>query len=202
MCGAADNSRDVTDILAYQIGGVFFLVVLFMAGTMTRGFFPPGLFKNIKLTVFVLVALIVGFFVYRDLPDISSIFSFDFNKPASESKSPAAVPEPVAPAVAVRRSSAPKPAVKMGEVKIIRPFDDPDPPVRSAEISSPAVVEAPPSPVAPVSTATVVVETRPVQVQDSGNRVKRAAKAIGHALGFVHPEYKPGQNVPTNASPP
>jgi hypothetical protein len=38
----------VTDTLAYEIGAVFFLAVLFMAGTLTRDLFPKGILKTVK----------------------------------------------------------------------------------------------------------------------------------------------------------
>jgi hypothetical protein len=190
----------MTDVLAYQIGAVFFLVVLFMAGTMTRSLFPAGLFKNIKLTVFVVVALLVGFLVYRDLPDLSSYFNFDFNnKPAGTAQAAVPEPAPVAPAVAVRHSSAPRPAVKMGEVRIIQPAD-PEP---ELAVQPTAVVAPPP----PVSQPSVIAETRVAPAKElvapeSGNRVKKAMKSVGHFLHLGHEQYRPGQSIPQDASAP
>jgi hypothetical protein len=197
----ADEPYDMTDVLAYQIGAVFFLVVLFMVGTMTRGLFSADLFKNIKLTVFVVVALLVGFFVYHDLPDLSSYLNFDFNKPAgtAQAPEPAPAPAPVTPAVAVKRASAPRPAVKMGEVRIIQPAD-PEPEVAV----QPAAVVVPPS---PVSQPSVIAETRALPAKEvvapeSGNRVKKAINSVGHFLHLGHKQYQPGQSVPQDESAP
>jgi hypothetical protein len=191
----------MTDVLAYQIGAVFFLVVLFMAGTMTRGLFPDGLFKNIKLTAFVVAALLVGFLVYRNLPDISSIFNFDSN-PGSTVQTPA--PEPVTPAVPAKRASAPRSQAsqaKTGEVRIIQPADpEPDLAVQPAPADLPQTPASQPRPA--VSQPSVIAETRAQPTQESGNKVKRAMKSMGHFLHLGHEQYHPGQSAPQDASAP
>ena len=58
----------MTSTLAYEIGAAFFLAVLLMGGSMMRGLFPQGLFKNIKLAVIVLVAGLAAMAAYQNLP--------------------------------------------------------------------------------------------------------------------------------------
>jgi hypothetical protein len=201
-----DNDRDMTDVLAYQIGAVFLLAVLFMVGTMTRGLFSADLFKNIKLTVFVVVALLVGFLAYRNRADISSIFNFD-SQAQVKAPAPAPAPQSKAPAGTAARSSAPRPAVRIGEVRIIQPADpEPDIPVQTAEAPKPAVVGPPPSPLPQphpvVSPPAVIAETSAPAAPESGNRAKRAIRSVGRFLHLGHEQYHPGQSVPQNASTP
>lgn len=172
---------------------------------MARDTFPPGLVKNVKLTAFVLIALILGVLAFRNLPDMSSLFSFDFNKPPAATPAPVPAAEPVTPAVAVRRSSAPRPAVSLGEARIIQPADpEPDPVVRPTG-SNAAVVDAPqpavPQPHAVVPPTVIIVDTRQ-PTQDSGNRVKKVAKKVGRFFGIGNDEYHAGPSVPQDASAP
>lgn len=104
----------MTDTLAYQIGAVFFLAVLFMAGTMTRDLFPKGILKTVRLSMYVVVGLLVGFVVYRRLPNISSVLNLTpwGSAPAPAQRAPA-------PAVAIKQSDAPRPAIKTRKVQTI-----------------------------------------------------------------------------------
>jgi hypothetical protein len=180
----------MTDTLAYQIGAVFFLAVLFMAGTMTRGLFPTRIFDNVKLTLFVVAALLVGFAVYHGLPGLSSLLDF---LPASTAQTPSTV-APAASAVkqtgAPRRATgAPRPAITVREF-----HDAPEPQTNPTPMANPAPPTEEPPPASNQS-------WRATPVQESGNRVTRAMESVGHFLHIGHAKYQPAPVAPQPATP-
>jgi hypothetical protein len=202
----------MTDTLAYQIGAVFFLAVLFMAGTLTRDIFPPGLFKNAKAAIFVVAAILGGFAVYHSFPDLSRLFDFDFKRPEPTAAPPQ---EQAAPPIAARHSGASRPAVRTREVPVIRGVEPViDPELRSRRTSNP-VADPPQSVVSQsqlaLSQSSVLGEesirtfrpdTGAPPTQVSGNRVKRTIKSVGRFFHIGHEEYRPGQSAPQPASAP
>jgi hypothetical protein len=192
----------MTDTLAYQIGAVFFLAVLFMAGTLTRGLFPTSIFKNVKLTTFTVAALLVGFVAYRGLPDISHVLDFT---PRGTTQAPAQAS--ASSGVATKQSSAPRPVTKIREVQTMQGT----PALHAAsqpQRTSKAVVDpplpivsqpqsAPSSPPSSVGEGSASAESwRATPAQESGNRVKLAIKSVGHFLHIGHEKYRPPPSVP------
>lgn len=177
----------MTDTLAYQIGGVFFLAVLFMAGTMTRGLFPTRIFDNVKLTVFVVAVLLVGFVVYRGLPELSSVLDF---LPASTTEAPSQ-PAPAAAAIK-QKTPAPRPAIKLLEL-------------HDAPAAAPTLVANPELPAAQPPRSDDAAESTPswpaAPAQESGNRVTRAIASVGHFLHIGHAKYQPAPVAPQPATP-
>jgi hypothetical protein len=196
----------VTDTLAYEIGAVFFLAVLFMAGTLTRGLFPKGILKTVKLSMFAVAALLVGFLAYRKLPDISS---FDF-KPSRSAQTPAQGAP--APGVAIKQNDATGAARKIRKTQISHEAPSavdavPEP----QETSIPAV--DPPSAVSRLQTdasspPSVGETSAPIQswratpAQEPRNPVKRAIKSMGHFLHIGPEKYQPQPSVPQPAMAP
>jgi hypothetical protein len=197
----------MTDTLAYQIGAVFFLAVLFMAGTLTSGLFPKGVFKTVKLSMLVMAALLVGFVAYRRLPDISTVPGFTSSRPT---QIPAErVP---APGLTIKQSDAPRPATKIRKVQIIQqaapaPGATPEPQeiVPAADppstVLEPQTEESPP-PSSVGESSAPVQSWRVAPVQESGNRVKQAIKSVGHFLHLGHDKYRPGPSIPQPAVAP
>jgi len=105
------------NVPAYEIGAVFFLVVLVMAGTMTRGLMPRG-----EKSQVVLVVLIGGFFVYQSMPPLATIF--DFSR-AGSTQAPTK-PAPVEP-TAVKPKSPPRTETRVREVQVVQPPPAPEP---------------------------------------------------------------------------
>jgi len=197
----------MTDTLAYQIGAVFFLAALFMTGTLTRGLFPTGIFKNLKLAMFLVAALMVGFVLYLRLPDISSVLDL-----TALSTPEAPAQEAPAPAVVIKQRGALRPATKAQDVQVIHqaepaldatsqpqgspnPVVDPRPPTLSPPQSN---ASSPPSSVREDSA--LAGSWRAVPAQESGNRVTRAMKSVGHFLHIGHEKYQPGPVAPQPAT--
>jgi len=198
----------MTNTLAYQIGAVFFLAVLFMTGTLTRGLFPASIFRSVKLAIFVVAALLVGFVAYRKLPDISG--ALDFTSSGTTQTPAQGAP---APGVAAKQINAPRPTIKTREVPTIhQAAPPPDAAAESQDTSSPApdpprsAVSQPQrdaiSPPSSVGAGSASAESwRATPAQESGNRVKRAVKSVGHFLHIGHEKYQPPPSVPQSAAP-
>jgi hypothetical protein len=187
----------MTDTLAYEIGAVFFLAVLFMAGTLTRDLFPKSVFKTVKLSVFVVSALLVAFAVHLRLPD-----GIDFTPPRSTRTPAQGV---AAPAVAIKQSDVSRSATKIRKVQIIpqaAPALDavPEPQETSIPVTDPPSAVSQPQTDAPPSavgeTSASVQSWRATPVQESRNPVKRAIKSVGHFLHIGPEKYQPQPSVP------
>lgn len=198
----------MTDITAYQIGAVFLLAALFMAGTLTRGLFRTHIFDNVKVTLFVVAAVLIGFAVYRGLPDISRLFN-------SAAESPSPGPAALAPGVPIKRNDTPLPqAIKTRETQAqtthqalpVQGVASPpnvvlhlavDPPSSTAITPQPEASSQPGS-----ATATFAPASMPEpRTQESGNRVKRVIKSVGHFLHIGHEQYQPAPSVPERYEP-
>jgi hypothetical protein len=197
----------MTDTLA-QIGAVFFLAVLFMAGTLTRDLFPKGILKTVKLSMLVVAALLVGFVVYRRLPDISRVLPFTL----SGSTQPPAQGAP-APGVAIKQSDAPRPATKIRKVQTIHqaaPALDAAPEIQETSIPAadpPSAVSQPltdaPSPPSSLGETSASVQSwRATPAQESRNPVERAITSVGHFFHIGHEKYQPPPSVPQPAAAP
>jgi hypothetical protein len=197
----------MTDTLAYQIGAVFFLAALCMAWTLTRDLFPRGVLKTVKLSMLVAAALLVGFVVYRRLPDISSVFDF-----ASSRSTETPAQGAPASAVTIKQSDAQPPATKIRKAQIIRqaaPALDaaPEPQETIPAADPPSAVSQPQtdasSPPSSIGETSASVQSwRATPVQESGNRVQRAIKSVGHFLHIGHEKYQPGPSIPQPAAAP
>jgi hypothetical protein len=194
----------MTDTLAYEIGAVFFLSVLFMAGTLTRGLFPKGVLKTVKLSMLIVALLLVGFVVYRGLS------SRNF-KPSRSAHVPRQGPP--APAVAIKQSDTPRPARRIREAQTIHqaaPALDtaPEPQETSIPAADPPSPVSPPqtdasSPPSPVGETSASVQSwRATLAQESRNPVKRAIQSVGHFLHIGHEKYQPQPSVPQPAVAP
>ncbi len=177
-----------------------------MAGTMTRDLFPKGILKTVRLSMYVVVGLLVGFVVYRRLPNISSVLNLTpwGSAPAPAQRAPA-------PAVAIKQSDAPRPAIKTRKVQTIHhaaPAVDaaPEPQaILSHAADPPSAVSQPQTdssspPTSSGETSAPVQSWRATPVQDSGNPVKRAIKSVGHFLHIGHEKYQPGPSAPQPAT--
>jgi hypothetical protein len=152
----------VTQLLAYQIGGVFFLAVLVIAGTMTRGLFPVGMFKNVTLTLGVVTVLVGGYAAYRALPalpELSSWFHWD-STPAETQETIQKEPPQKQVKRAFVQPAVQQPAIKIREVEVL-------PATASAE--------------APATAPPIIV--RPPEPQEG--KVKKGVKSVGRFLHLV-----------------
>jgi hypothetical protein len=194
----------MTDTLAYQIGAVFFLAVLFMAGTLTRGLIPRGIFKNVKLTMFITGALLVGLLVYRGLPDMSGVMSgiLDWGPATAQSPPPAEPAKPEKGAVTMRN----KPSAPAARVRETAPAPRMAPALQTTPqpVTLHPVVELPPPAPAPLQAAPEPAysssDSYSAATRDSGNRVTRAIKSVGHFLHIGHQKYQPPPVAPQPAS--
>ena len=153
--------------LAFEIGAVFFLVVLFMAGTKVGGVFPK-LGKNIKYVLIAGVVCVIAFGALRMWPQaygaLSSIVDFSSDTPparATPSQDDAAAPAKVTLPKRVNPAAG-----KVAEVEYVIPAA-PEPTLL------PKKVEAKPEPAIAEST-----------MSEKENRGKHMIKSIGRALHF------------------
>lgn len=163
----------MTQSLAYQIGAVFFLAALMILGTMTRGLFPVGMFKNVTLTLGIVTVIVGGYAAYRALPDMSSWFHFGSEEAATHAV-PVAVPAPIVKAQ-VRRTVAAAPAA-------------PAAPVAAAEAPAPVVVvirDADPPAVTEEPASTPVVVRNPATEPDPEGKGKKVLNSVGRFLHIV-----------------
>jgi hypothetical protein len=158
----------VDQTLAFEIGAVFFLVVLFMAGTKVGGVFPK-LGKNIK---YLLIAGVVGVIAFGGLrwwpQGYAGLMSMFDSSPstAPTSSTPASRSEPATPARIIVPKHVNPAAGKATEVEY--------------------VVKAPPEPAIPEKLA-VAPEPAVSEQASTPEKEKRSAKvfkSIGRALHF------------------
>lgn len=155
------------DIPAYEIGAIFFLVVLVMAGTMTKGLLPRASAKSLKTIVVVLAILFGGFFAYHSLPPLSTIF--DFSSPSAV-EAPLPPPKAASPPLpAIKPARAPRAGVRIQEVPLLNEPAQPQ--------AQPVEIVTPPE--------------APAEKQDKG--VKRAVKSLGKFLHLSHDKPDTGQ---------
>lgn len=200
---------------AYQIGAVFFLAVLFMVGTLTRGLVPIGIFKNAKLVMLVTGALLVGWMAYLRFPGLSGVFDSEAVRPAppveatpsskpryASTDSGVPAPPPIHSAVRsrppIQPALRPEPAVQIQAAPVIRPAP--------AVVATPPPQPIPDTPVhvaasAPPVPSAANFASAPVQ-RDDGNRVTRAMKSVGHFLHIGHDKYRPPPVAPVPAADP
>jgi hypothetical protein len=170
----------VTQTLAYQIGAVFFLAALMILGTMTRGLFPLGWFKNVTLTLGIVTVIVGGYAVYRVLPDISSWFHFGPEE-ATTHAAPVATPAPVqAPKAQVKRSMVPAAAAPVATAEAPAPVV-----VVIREVDTPAVKSAEPPAVTEEPASTPVVVRNPATEPDPEGKGKKVLRSVGRFLHIV-----------------
>ena len=173
----------MTDTLAYQIGAAFFLAVLLMAGTMTRGLFPSGVLKNVKLTMLATAALLAAWAIRSGLPDLSSVVAWRLKTDETPAGS--------SPAAAAKE---PKPAIQPTSTAHLRP-------------STPAVLSSAPAQPIPeepahiqVSQTAVVSDSGAAPVSKNRNPITRAAKSVRHFLHIGPEKYQQPQAAPVPVS--
>lgn len=201
---------------AYQIGAVFFLAVLFMVGTLTRGLVPIGIFKNAKLVMLVTGALLVGWMAYLRFPGLSGVFDSEAVRPAppveaTPSSKPrhastdSGVPAPpplrsaARPGPAVQPALQPAPAVQIRETPVVQAAPAVAAP-QPQQIPESQIRVTTPAPSPPVARSAEFASA-PVQ-RDDGNRVTRAMKSVGHFLHIGHDKYRPPSVAPVPAADP
>jgi hypothetical protein len=170
----------VTQTLAYQIGAVFFLAALLILGTMTRGLFPVGMFKNVTLTLGIVTVIVGGYAAYRALPDISTWVHFG-PEAAATPAAPVVAPAPVqAPKALVRRTLSPAPAAPVSAAAPMAPVAEQSAPVvvviRDADTPAPAQEEA---------ARTPVVVRNPATEPDPEGKGKKVLNSVGRFLHIV-----------------
>jgi hypothetical protein len=149
------------DVPAYQIGGVFLLMALFMYGTSVSGFFPKlsGHGKTVALVIGVVALVVLGIRYWPQMVEQAR---------AAWIGTPEAKPAAPAPATAIaakaKASRAPKSAVA-SQPKIVIPPDD------SPQIER-VIVEP--------ATAAGPAEANPYD-----SKLKHAAKSVGRFLHVV-----------------
>ena len=169
----------MTQTLAYQIGAVFFLAALMILGTMTRGLFPVGWFKNVTLTLGIVTVIVGGYAAYRALPDVSSWLHFGSEETTTHA-APVATPAPVqAPKAQVKRTVVPAAAA-------------PSAPMAAAEAPAPVVVvirevDTPAAPPAATEepASTPVVVRNPATEPDPEGKGKKVLNSVGRFLHIV-----------------
>jgi hypothetical protein len=163
----------VDQTLAFEIGAVFFLVVLFMAGTKVGGVFPR-VGKNIKYALIAGVALVIVYGAIHLLPQASggllSLFDTSPSSAPSSAASSGATaihPDPSAPPASTAHAAAAPKRVNpnagvVSEVEYV--IHEPAPATEKIE-AKPEVVAAEP-------------DAGPAKEK----RGTRVFKSIGHAL--------------------
>lgn len=171
----------MTQLLAYQIGGVFFLAVLVIAGTMTRGLFPVGMFKNVTLTLGVVTVLVGGYAAYRTLPalpELSSWFHWDSTPAETQETSQHETSQRVTPQKQVKRALVRPPAAQQSGIKI-----------REVEVlpAAPPAEPAGPGEAAAKDATGPPIIVRPPEPQESPqeSKVKKGVKSVGRFLHLV-----------------
>jgi hypothetical protein len=110
----------VNSTVAFEIGGAFFLAVLFMVGTMTGSVFPK-IGKNIKLTLCCLSVAVLGYITLSNFPEAySAMASILSDSPAPSTKP--ALPESTKATTPARAAVAkpwPKSAGKVSEIEYV-----------------------------------------------------------------------------------
>jgi hypothetical protein len=156
----------VNSTVAFEIGGAFFLAVLFMVGTMTGSVFPK-IGKSIKLTLCCLSVAVLGYITLRNFPDAYAAMVSIFSGTSAASTTPVTEPavKAAAPARAATPKAWPKSAGKVSEVEYEIKVE-PKPVTGAAEAVEPQQAEQP------------VAEVK----QDG--RGKKVLKSIGHAFGI------------------
>jgi hypothetical protein len=158
----------VNQTVAFEIGAVFLLVVLFMAGTKMKGVFPQ-LGRNVQYVLIAIGVLFACFWAYRMWPEahgeLLSILP-QSSAPASVTPSiqPHSPPTQSQTPVAKHSSSPARKAGKVSEVELVIK-------------ETPHVVE-PEVPEAIASVTPQETESAPAKE----NRGKRIIKSIGRAL--------------------
>jgi hypothetical protein len=148
----------MTDTLAYEIGAAFFLAVLLMGGSMTRGLMPAGLFKNIKLAVIVIVVGLAGMMAYQNLPSAWGRFVSE----GSSAEKSVVQEQPAAKPTTPKHSAA---AGKIREVETV-------------------ITAKPEEPAAEQTDGPVIV--RPAEDSEKESRSKRVVKSVGRFLHLGH----------------
>ena len=154
--------------VAFEIGGAFFLAVLFMVGTKTGTVFPK-IGKNIKLTLCCLSLLALSYITLSNWSEaIAGMASIFDDSPAPSLKPPTASnTKSAAPARAATPKPWPKSAGKVSEVEYV---------IKVEPKPAPEEVKAP----EPQEAAQPDADTN---VKPDG-RGKKVLKSIGHAFGF------------------
>jgi hypothetical protein len=181
----------MTQALAYEIGAVFLLVALLIAGSLARGLFSKEILRAVRLVAIAFGLLVVSSEAYRRLPGgVGGVFSIPTGTPSATPvpQPNAAHKEPVhaqpvaRPQPAPHPHLAPQPAPKVIEVDSFLKT-----PVKEPEIEElpDAVADAnPPSPIA------VTDAPKPRASENPG---KRAIKSVGRFLHLSHRRYEPPQ---------
>ncbi len=183
----------MTQLLAYQIGGVFFLAVLLIAGTMTRGLFPSGLFKNVTLTLGVVTVLVGGYAAYRTLPalpEVSSWFHWDSTPAETQETSQQETTQRVVPQKQLKRALVQPPAVQQSGIKIREVEVLPATPSAAPH----AEVAAGPAEAGVKDATAAPIIVRPPEPQEG--KVKKGVKSVGRFLHLV-----PKKDVPKKDEP-
>jgi hypothetical protein len=158
----------VDQTLAFEIGAVFFLVVLFMAGTKVGSVFPK-LGKNIKYVLIAGVVCVIALGALRMWPQaygaLSSIVDFSSDSPPT--RATPSQDNPAAPAKVTLPKRVNPASGKATEVEYL---------IQAAP--QPAIV---PEKVEAKSEATLA---EPPALSEKKNRGKHVIKSIGRALHF------------------
>jgi hypothetical protein len=159
------------DIIAYQIGAVFLLAALFIAGTMTRGLLPRASVKTLQTTLVLAALLAAGYAVHREMPSLAGFF----DRPRGETN-------PVPGQAELKQAGSVAAAKKTGEPR--RPTL-----VREAEV----IHEADPAPEA--QGPLIQIDERPEPATKPAKGVKKAAQSVGRFLHIGHGEPKPEEDT-------
>jgi hypothetical protein len=173
----------MTQTLAYQIGAMFFLAALMILGTMTRGLFPLGWFKNVTLTLGIVTVIVGGYAAYRALPDVSNWFHFGSDETTTHA-APAATPVPIVKAP-VKRTVA---SAGVAPTAVAPSAAATAAPPATAEVPAPVVVvirdaDTPAVTEEPVSTPVVV--RNPATEPDPEGKGKKVLNSVGRFLHIV-----------------
>ncbi len=161
----------MTQTLAYQIGAVFLLAALMIAGTMTRGLFPVGMFKNVGLTLGIVTVIVGGYAACRALPEMSSWVHFGSDVSTAQ---PAQAQPPKAP---VNRNVVARPVTAAPAV-VFRDVETPIAPVVETTATQTG------------SRSPVVIRNRATEPDPEG-KGKKVLNSVGRFLHIVHKKDQP-----------
>jgi hypothetical protein len=145
--------------VAFEIGGAFFLAVLFMVGTMTGSVFPK-IGKSIKLTLCCLSVLALCYITLSNFPEAYAAMVSIVSDSPTPSPKPAlpANTKTTAPARAAVAKPWPKSAGKVSEIEY--------------------VIKVEPKPAATAADAPAALDAEP----KADGRRKKVLKSIGRAF--------------------
>jgi hypothetical protein len=164
----------MTQALAYEIGAVFLIVALLIAGSMARGLFSKEILRVVRLVAIAFGLLVVSSEAYRRLPGaVGEVFSgaaTPIAQPKAADKEPVPRQPPPRPHPAARRQPAPK--------------------VIDVDTVLKTQVKAPSAEIEDLPDAAPIAVAEAPKPHASENKTNRAIKSVGRFLHLSHRRYE------------